>query len=106
MRCDTVINIKLDAEVKDQAQAIADELGFSLSSLIRAYLKQLARTRQVNFTLPELLEVPDEEIIKAFEEAKAYISSPEFQNTDHSQDTEKFFNLLDERIEKDKQEAE
>ena len=46
----TMINIKADKEVKKQAQKLAEELGFSLSSLVTASLKQFIRTREVRFS--------------------------------------------------------
>lgn len=49
----TAINIKTNLETKEQAQKVADELGFSLSSLINAYLKQLVRTKRVEFAVQE-----------------------------------------------------
>ena len=48
---DAVIILKIDPQTKQDAQAIAEELGFSLSSLINAFLKQLIRNKQVTFTL-------------------------------------------------------
>ena len=48
-----VINIKTEEEVKKKAQNIASELGLNLSSLINAYLKQLVRTRRIEFDLGE-----------------------------------------------------
>ena len=49
-----VINIKVDPKVKTQAQAIAEKLGFSLSSLINAYLREVIRKKAVNFSLNDL----------------------------------------------------
>ena len=48
-----VINIKTEIVTKKQAQKVASELGLSLSSLINAYLKQLVKTRRVEFDLGE-----------------------------------------------------
>ena len=45
----TVINIKTDKEVKKDAQKIAADLGFSLSAIINAYLKQFVRNKEVYF---------------------------------------------------------
>ncbi|MDO8497294.1 MAG: type II toxin-antitoxin system RelB/DinJ family antitoxin [bacterium] len=45
-----VINIKTEQEVKSKAQKVARELGFSLSALINAYLKDLIKTRTVFFS--------------------------------------------------------
>jgi len=50
-----MINIKTEREVKEQAQKLAKELGFSLSALITASLKQFIRTRDVQFSaLPRM----------------------------------------------------
>lgn len=46
----TMINIKADKEVKEQAQKLAEELGFSLSSFITASLKQFIRAREMRFS--------------------------------------------------------
>lgn len=48
-----VINIKTRPEVKLKAQAIAREIGVSLSSLINAYLRQFIRTKKIEFDLGE-----------------------------------------------------
>ena len=46
----TLINIKTDKEVKEEAQKIAEELGLSLSAIINASLKQLVKNREVCFS--------------------------------------------------------
>jgi antitoxin component of RelBE/YafQ-DinJ toxin-antitoxin module len=43
----TIINIKADRAVKEQAQEVAHELGVPLSTVINAYLKEFIRGRQV-----------------------------------------------------------
>ena len=45
----TLINIKADKEVKEQAQKVAAELGIPLSTIINAYLKQFIKTKEVHF---------------------------------------------------------
>ena len=53
-----VINIKTHPEIKNQAKKIAEELGFSLSGLVNAYLRQLIKTKTVLFsTKPEVPSV-------------------------------------------------
>lgn len=47
----TLINIKADKEVKEQAQKTAAELGLSLSAVINAYLYQFIRTKEIHFSL-------------------------------------------------------
>lgn len=46
----TMINIKTDKHVKEEAQRLAEELGFTLSSFVTASLKQFIRTRSVSFS--------------------------------------------------------
>ena len=46
----TIINIKADQEVKEEARRLAAEIGIPLSTLINAYLKQFIKTREVYFS--------------------------------------------------------
>lgn len=47
----TVLNIKTDKEVKDQAQMLAQRLGVPLSTVVNAYLKEFIRAREVRLSL-------------------------------------------------------
>lgn len=50
-----MINIKTEPKLKEEAQQLAAELGFSLSTLMTASLKQFVRTREVQFSaLPRM----------------------------------------------------
>lgn len=62
-----VIITKTDPEVKRKAQILAKEFGISLSSLVNAYLKQLVRTKRVEFMLHE---EPSDYLIKAMKQAE------------------------------------
>ncbi|MBI2309715.1 type II toxin-antitoxin system RelB/DinJ family antitoxin [Candidatus Collierbacteria bacterium] len=77
-----VMTIKTDPDLKAQVQKIAADLGFSLSSLVNAYLKQLARTKSVFFSA--VPEEPSEYLIKALKESeidrKTGRTSPAFSN--------------------------
>lgn len=79
----TVINIKTDVTLKREAQALAREIGVSLSALIKAYLKQLIKSRKVT-----LREEPSAYMIKVLKESAADIRkgrvSPVFDNADAS----------------------
>ena len=46
----TVIHIKSDREVKENAQKLASELGLNLSDVINASLRNFIRTREVYFS--------------------------------------------------------
>lgn len=47
----TIINIKADKKIKKKAQEVAHDLGFPLSTLINAYLKQFIRNKEAFFSL-------------------------------------------------------
>jgi addiction module RelB/DinJ family antitoxin len=60
----TIIHIKADAEVKENAAKIAHELGLNLSDVINASLRNFIRTREVIFSdtpqmTPELEKLLD-----------------------------------------------
>ncbi len=79
----TVINIKTNPNVKSQAQAIAEELGLSLSAVINALLKQFVRTKAINLDLVRE-EVPSPYLKKMLKESMEDIKkgrvSPAFTN--------------------------
>lgn len=47
----TIINIKTEKEVKDRAHKLAKDMGFSLSAVLNAYLRQFIRNKAVHFSL-------------------------------------------------------
>lgn len=49
----SAFSIKIDPRVKKEAQKIADQLGFSLSAIINASLKNLVRSKTVSYSLLE-----------------------------------------------------
>jgi len=46
----TVMSVKTDKKLKEQAQKIAKEMGFPLGTLINAYLRQFVKSKTVYFT--------------------------------------------------------
>ena len=88
-----VINIKTNKEVKEHAQELAEELGFSLSSLVTASLKQFIRAREVRFSmLPKMTPYLEGVIKKVEKDIKAKKNlSPAFAN---SADMDKYLNSL------------
>ncbi len=46
----TMINIKADKEVKENAQNVARDIGLPLSTVINAFLKEFIRNRSVSFS--------------------------------------------------------
>ena len=94
----TVINIKTDKEVKEEAQKLARELGVPLSTIVNVYLKQFIRTKEFTFSLgytagPELektLEEVEKDIVAgrnmspAFETAETAIGWLRKETADES----------------------
>lgn len=51
----TVIHVKADKEVKENAQSLARELGLSISDVINASLRNFIRTREIHFSdIPQM----------------------------------------------------
>ena len=62
----TVINVKVDKEVKRKAKFLAKELGLPLSTIINANLKEFVRSGEVSFSLePKLKPAIWEQLRKA-----------------------------------------
>ncbi len=53
----SVLNIKIDPKVKKEAQKVADDLGFTLSAIINASLKNLARSKTISYSVAEPTEL-------------------------------------------------
>lgn len=49
----TTIHIKTDVKTRDDAKKVAEDFGFTLTSLVNALLKQIARTRRLTLELEE-----------------------------------------------------
>jgi len=81
----TVIHVKADKEVKENAQKVAKDLGLTLSDVINASLRNFIRTREVIFSdipqmtpeLGKLLDKADEDIKKGRNLSPAFKSAKE-----------------------------
>ena len=73
-----VINIKVEPRLKAKAQEVASDLGFSLSSLIKGYLRQLITTKTIHFSLQN--EEPSEYLIKALRESEEQRKKGQFKS--------------------------
>lgn len=49
----TSLHVKIENNIKEQAQKTASELGLSLSAVVKVLLKQFIRTRQLSVGLSE-----------------------------------------------------
>ena len=75
----TMINIKADRAVKEEAQRLAEELGLSLSAVVNASLKHFVRTREIHFRIDPTPTPYLKSIIRQAEKdfrAKKNISKP------------------------------
>lgn len=59
---------KLDPQTKREAQETAEKLGMPLSVIIKAFLKQLIKTKTVRFSLRN--EYPSDYLIKSIRQAR------------------------------------
>jgi len=60
----TLLNVKTDTDVKEEAKRISKELGIPLSTIFNAYLKEFIRDREVRFSLEPQLRPKVGQVIK------------------------------------------
>jgi len=81
----TSIHVKIESDIKDQAQRTAEELGLSLSAVMKALLKQFIRTQRLSVGVGE---EPSAYMIEALKksdkEYKDGNTSPSFANAKDS----------------------
>ena len=67
------VTIRIDSSEKEQAAEIAEYFGFDLSSVTRAFYKQMIRERRIplDFSMPQ----PNKESLQAIQEADAFFAS-------------------------------
>jgi len=89
----TVIYIKTEHEVKENAQKLALELGLNLSDVINASLRNFIRTREVYFSSVPRMTLELERLLGPIEEdiKKKRNLSPEFNN---GEDMDAYLNSL------------
>ncbi len=63
----TVISVRIDQDVKISAQEVAKSAGISLSTLVNAYLRQVAATRRIELYAPEPMTPQLESLIAEVE---------------------------------------
>jgi len=65
----TVISVKVDKDVKESAQEVAKSAGLTLSSIVNAYLRQIAATRRIEIYAPEQMTPKLEKLIAEVEKS-------------------------------------
>lgn len=67
----TLINIKADKEVKEEAKKLAKKIGLPLSAIINASLKEFIRNKKITFSvLPQMTSALENLIEKAEKDIK------------------------------------
>lgn len=70
----TNLNIRTDKVIKEQAEAIFDELGLNMTTAINMFLRTTIREHGIPFELK--LDVPNESTVAAIEEGRKLMSDP------------------------------
>lgn len=67
------LTIRIDDDLKREASEVADYYGLDLSSVTRAFYKQMVNTRRIPLTFAP--EEPNSESLEALREGDAFLSS-------------------------------
>lgn len=88
MRNTTVLNVKIDKELKEQAQEVARAVGLPISTVVAANLKEFVRTIIITFSdTPKLKTKVEKELLELSKAAKKGNNiSPGFDNLKDSFD--------------------
>ena len=82
-----IINIKTKPATKVQAQAVADSLGLSVSSLVNGFLNTLIQTNSVHFSVnkdEQPTSFMTQALSEAWEDIQSKRVSPSFNNVEKS----------------------
>lgn len=79
----TVISVKIDKDVKASVQEVAKSAGLTISTLVNAYLRQVAATRRIELYAPEQMTPKLNKLIAEVEaELQSGKASKEFDNVE------------------------
>lgn len=70
----TSMNIRMDSDIKKQAQELFAEFGLDMTTAVNMFLRQAIRQKGIPFELR--LNVPNAETVAAFEEVKQMKTNP------------------------------
>jgi addiction module RelB/DinJ family antitoxin len=78
---ETVVSIKMDKKVKEQASKLAKEMGFSLSAVINATLYQFVKNKELHITVePRMTAYLENIVAEAKRDYKAGRHIKRFKN--------------------------
>lgn len=87
----TMISVKVDEDAKQKAQAVAKQMGLSLSALINSHLHQVARERRLVIDLDIRLEPQTETTTAVINDIEDELSKEQYEDFE---DTDKLFSDL------------
>ena len=79
------ITVRVDEDVKHQAEVILSEIGINTTTLFNACLKALVREKKIPFALvgnEYVSQIPNETTLRAMYEAENDINTHKFDNAD------------------------
>ena len=77
----TNISIRMDSELKAQADALFNELGMNLSTAFNIFVRQSLREGRIPFSIS--LDAPNQETIAALREAERIANDPSVKGYDN-----------------------
>ena len=80
----TTLTIRIDDALKREASEVADYYGLDLSSVTRAFYKQMVNTRRIPLTFAP--EEPNAESLEAIREGDAFLASGKKDRFDNGAD--------------------
>ena len=76
-----MMNVKIDKTLKEKAAALADAMGFNLSSVVSAMLRNFVTTKELNISMAPRMTPYLEGVIREVMKEKKSDMSPKFNNT-------------------------
>ena len=70
----TNITMRIDEELKRQAEELFSDLGLNMTSAFTVFIKQAIREQRIPFIISR--EIPNQETLEAFEEVKQMKENP------------------------------
>ena len=71
----TSLHIKIEPTVKKEAQETAEELGLSLSAVVKAFLREFIRTKRLSAGTRAMPEIPNARTRRLLEQAEEDIKA-------------------------------
>lgn len=71
----TNVTIRMDEQLKKQAEELFSDLGFNMTTAFTTFIKQAVREQRIPFVISR--NIPNEETIQAIEEVKMLRKDPD-----------------------------